>query len=95
MHVRVISADLSDIEGFQSGVLLQDKELVPHPASFHPLQKRRPSCRLLLPRVTQKAVGQEGQDAEDNGEQDPPKMEPVSHRSTWSWRLFSWGVGGG
>lgn len=81
MHVRVIGADLSNIEGFQSGVLLQDEELVPHPASFHPLQERRPSCRrLLLPRATQKAVGQEGQDAEDNSEQEAPKTEPVSHR---------------
>lgn len=77
----VISADLSNIEGFQSGVLLQDKELVPHPASFHPLQKRRrASCFAHLPRVTQKAVGQEGQNGEDSGEQGAPKMEPVSHR---------------
>lgn len=80
MHVRVIGADLSNIEGFQSGVLLQDKELVPHPASLHPPQERRPSCRRLLPRAAQKAVGQEGQDAEDNSEQEAPKTEPVSHR---------------
>lgn len=80
MHVRVIGADLSNIEGFQSGVLLQDKELVPHPASFHPPWKRRPSCRRLLPGATQKAVGQEGQDAEDSSEQEAPKTEPVSHR---------------
>lgn len=40
VHVRVIKTDLSDIERFQSGILLQDKELVPHPAPFLPPEER-------------------------------------------------------
>lgn len=77
------STDLSDIKWFQSGVLLEDKELVPHPASLHSLQQRRATCvRRLLRRFTQNAVRQEGQKAEDHGEQgggERWKMQSVSH----------------
>lgn len=33
------STDLSDVERLQPSIFLQDKELVPHPASLHPLEK--------------------------------------------------------
>lgn len=78
------STDLSNIEGFQTSVLLQDKELVPHPTSLHPLEMWWTSFISLLCWFTQKTVRQEGQNAKGHSEQSACKMQMVSHCETQS-----------
>lgn len=90
----IVKTDLSNIKWFQSSILLQDKELIPHPASLCPLQQCWAPYMFLLCRRTQKAMRQKGQNAKSHGEQGPRncwKMHSVSHRETRSsiWKDFS------
>lgn len=89
----IVKTDLSNIKWFQSSILLQDKELIPHPASLCPLQQCWAPYMFLLCRRTQKAMRQKGQNAKSHGEQGPCncwKMHSVSHRETRSsiWKDF-------
>lgn len=77
--------DLSNIKRFESSVLLQDKELVPNPASLHSLEQCWTARVFHFSRhhgLTQHAVGQKGQHAEgyrDQAAGGSKKMESVSH----------------
>lgn len=77
-----VHTDLSNIKWFQSSVLLQDKELIPHPASLHPLVRGWTLGIFLFCRLTQKTVRQKGQNDEDHREQGPGNswnMQSSSH----------------
>lgn len=83
MCAHIVNTDLSNIKWFQSGVFLQDKELVPHPASLHPLEQCWAACVFLPCGLTQKAVRKKGQYAKGHGEQGASncwKIQSVSHR---------------
>lgn len=89
----VANTDLSDVKWLQSGVLLQDEELIPHPASLHPLQQCRASGAFLLRRFTQEALRQNGQNAKGQREQSAHNswgVQSDSHREAQSriWRDF-------